>query len=223
MLLSGISNTTRLLILIVIIFINIALPPFIETIFDTFRFFDVFTTAILISTVFALNKNKRYVIISSILAAPLIIAIWLTKLTDNSFLVPIGLLFGIFFFIFTAFHILKVILSREYVTLEVIVGAIAVYLMLGIIWSICYGFLETIYPGSFAFAKPGETIDPYSLIYFSFVTLTTLGYGDTVPITSMAQSLCIVEALVGQIYLVVLVAWLVGMFIAEKSVKKHKD
>ena len=226
MLFNGLSNTIRFLVLISIIFLYITTPPFIDLFSDSNTFFNIFfdilTTAILVSTVFALNKNKRYVIISALLVAPLILSIWQVRVTGNAVLGPTGLFFGILFFLFTAFHILKVIFSRKYVTLEVIVGAIAVYLMLGIIWSICYGFLETIYPGSFSFATHGESFDPYSIIYFSFVTLTTLGYGDTVPITSMAQSLTIVEALVGQIYLVVVVAWLVGMFISAKGVKKRK-
>jgi len=218
MIFSGLSNKYRFLILLLIISVNIVFPPFLEHFFDTFIFFDILTTAILISTVFALNKNRRYVFISALLAAPLILSIWLARYTGTAIFTPVGLLFGIFFFIFTAFNILKFILSREYVTLEVIIGAVTVYLMLGIIWSICYGFLETLFPGSFNFIQQDGMIEPYSIIYFSFVTLTTLGYGDIAPLTPVAQSLTLVEALVGQVYLVVLIAWLVGMHISEKKV-----
>lgn len=221
MIFSGLSNKYRFLILLLIISVNIILPPFLEHFFETFIFFDILTTAILISTVFALNKNRTYVAISALLAAPLILSIWLARYTGVAVFTPVGLFFGIFFFIFTAFNILKFILSREYVTLEVIIGAVTVYLMLGIIWSICYGFIETLFPGSFNFMRQDGMIEPYSIIYFSFVTLTTLGYGDISPLTPVAQSLTLVEALVGQVYLVVLIAWLVGMHISEKKVNPH--
>lgn len=221
MLISGIPNKYRFLILLLTIFLYIVLPPFLEHIFDTFIFIDFFTTAVLIATVFALNQNTRYIITSSLLAAPLILAIWLARYTDNTVVTPIGLFFGILFFLYIAFHILKIIFRSEFVTLEVIVAAVTVYLMLGIIGSISFGFLESIYPGSFSFHTINGRIVPYSIIFFSFVTLTTLGYGDIVPLTPMAQSLTLVEALVGQIYLVVLIAWLVGMHISEKKFK-HK-
>lgn len=220
MILSGISNTTRFLILICIIFLEIAAPPFLDLFSDSNIYFDILNTTILISIVFALNRNKRYVITSAILVLPLILSIWLSRVTAIGGLEPVGLFFGILFFMYTAIHILKFILSREYVSLEVILGSIAVYLMMGIIWTICYGILETIHPGSFNFGPHAESIDKYTFIYFSFVTLTTLGYGDISPATSIAQSLTIVEALIGQIYLVVVIAWLVGMFISEKSLKK---
>jgi voltage-gated potassium channel Kch len=53
--------------------------------------------------------------------------------------------------------------------------------------------------------------------YFSFVTITTLGYGDITPVTDKASALALIEAFVGQIYLVVLVAWLVGMYVSRRS------
>ncbi len=219
MLFSGISNTARFLIIICVVFCYIALPPFLDLIFESTAFFDIFNTAVLISIVFALDRNKRYVIISASLATPLICSIWLVRTTGITMLGPIGLFSGTLFFLFTAVHILKFILSREKVTLEVILGAVAVYLMQGIIWAISYGLLEKLNPGSFDFGSNALPFDTYSIVYLSFVTLTTLGFGDITPVTPTAQSLVIVEALVGQIYLVVVVAWLVGMFISERRLR----
>jgi hypothetical protein len=53
--------------------------------------------------------------------------------------------------------------------------------------------------------------------YFSFVTITTLGYGDITPVTEVAKAITVLEAVVGQLYLVVAVAWLVGMYVSKKS------
>ena len=57
----------------------------------------------------------------------------------------------------------------------------------------------------------------FSFLYCSFVTLTTLGYGDITPLTKMARTFSVLEAVIGQLYLVVVLAWLVGMYVARKS------
>ena len=100
-----------------------------------------------------------------------------------------------------------------------IVGAICVYLMLGVIWALSYGLLEVMIPGSFGGLTAGEVTVSWSTdwIYFSFVTLTTLGYGDILPLTFFARTLAYFEAIVGQFYLAVLVAGLVGAYLTENQ------
>ncbi len=100
-----------------------------------------------------------------------------------------------------------------------IVGAVCVYLMLGVIWAILYSLLEAVVPGSFAGLTENTTDggwDP-DWVYFSFVTLTTLGYGDILPLSFSARSLAYFEAIVGQFYLAVLVAGLVGAYLSERQ------
>ena len=99
-----------------------------------------------------------------------------------------------------------------------IVGAICVYFLIGVIWSICYSLLEFTVPGSFGglSATTEETWNP-DWIYFSFVTLTTLGYGDILPLTFFARALAYMEAVVGQFYIAILVAGLVSAWLAEKQ------
>ena len=77
--------------------------------------------------------------------------------------------------------------------------------------------LELVSPGSFSFPDKKSWGETMQFEYFSFVTITTLGYGDITPLTDKASALAMIEALVGQIYLVVLVAWLVGMHVSRKS------
>jgi Ion channel len=95
------------------------------------------------------------------------------------------------------------------VTSERIFAALAAYLMIGIIFAVCYWLIDQAWPGSIG------TSDPLSLrqsVYFSFVTFATLGYGDVVPNSELAQSLAVVEAVSGQLYLAVLVARLVSLY-----------
>ena len=89
-------------------------------------------------------------------------------------------------------------------------GAIAVYLLFGVAWAHAYHVIDILHPGSFS-APAGELSTPADWIYFSFVTLTTVGYGDITPVSTLARALAIAEALVGQLYLAIMLARLVAM------------
>jgi hypothetical protein len=77
--------------------------------------------------------------------------------------------------------------------------------------------LELIEPGSFDLKLTSIKNIPMAFIYYSFVTITTTGFGDITPKTDLASAFTILEAVIGQLYLVVLISWLVGMHIAKKS------
>ncbi len=106
-----------------------------------------------------------------------------------------------------------------------IVGAICVYLMLGVIWALMYFLLETVVPGSFEGLTEHAMNDSWNpdWVYFSFVTLTTLGYGDILPQTFSARSLAYFEAIVGQFYLAILVAGLVGAYLSARQSQEPKQ
>jgi hypothetical protein len=98
-----------------------------------------------------------------------------------------------------------------------IAGAVAVYLLLGLMWARLYQVLELASPGAFRFPQ-GESANSASLTYFSFVTLATLGYGDIAPVNIVARDLAVLEAIMGQLYLVILISRLVTEGV-EKSEK----
>jgi hypothetical protein len=112
---------------------------------------------------------------------------------------------------------LAFIFKSEDVTIEVIYAAILVYLLMALMWSFVYVLLELINPASFNVALSLKQGSQMWSIYYSFVTITTLGYGDITPATDLASSFSILEAVVGQLYLVVVVARLVGMHVSSKS------
>jgi voltage-gated potassium channel len=98
-----------------------------------------------------------------------------------------------------------------------IIGAICIYLLLGVMWSIAYSMIEYLQPGSFrGLTEAVSAAWNRDWIYYSFVTLTTLGYGDITPVTQTARSVSLVEAIVGQFYIAVLVAGLVSAYISAR-------
>ena len=102
------------------------------------------------------------------------------------------------------------VLSPGAVTADRLVGSAVVYLLLGLVWSMLFALQEVLQPGSFAGLDRG-VYQGDELLYFSFVTLTTLGYGDISPLTPITRTTVWLEAVVGQLYLAILVARLVGI------------
>ena len=113
---------------------------------------------------------------------------------------------------------LKRIFYIDTVNWDSIRGGIAVYFLLGIFWTFLYRLLLLIDPGAISFVNPNYTAA--DILYFSFTTLTTLGYGDNLPTSHYAHNLTILESALGQIFLTVLVARLVGMHLAQQQIKK---
>ncbi len=114
--------------------------------------------------------------------------------------------------------IVKQIVQGNKISANRIVGAISLYLLLGVTWSVAYAAIERFLPGSFdGIATLGSTIWTSEWLYFSFVTLSTLGYGDIVPITASARALTYMEAVVGQFYIAILVAGLVASYISDRK------
>ena len=203
--------------LLVMLFLLLAVTPFLEG-FARLRFlFNAFLSAVLVSAVYALSQKIRNLAIAALLAIPMLISIWAQYFVKSEAIFLIGRICGACFIAFTIFHILQNIFHEQDVTKDTIAGAAAVYLLFGLMWSFLYGVLEHIEPGSFAISEAQTLGERNIFIYYSFVTITTLGYGDIMPVTYIASSLAVMEAVVGQLYLVVLVAWLVGMYVSKKS------
>jgi hypothetical protein len=104
---------------------------------------------------------------------------------------------------------LALVLRPGRVTTRRIEGAIAFYLLLGFTWAQAYELMSLWHPDAFAGAVDGTGVPPWT--YYSFVTLTTMGYGDIMPVHPLARALAVLEALTGQLYLAILLARLVSL------------
>jgi hypothetical protein len=115
------------------------------------------------------------------------------------------------FFIVATWVAVKQVLFSGQIDGNAIVGAICVYLLLGMIWALLFSLVDGVQPGSFkGLADTGANSHFMDLIYFSFVSLTTMGFGDITPVLPLARFLAYMEGIVGQFYLAILVASLVG-------------
>lgn len=145
---------------------------------------------------------------------------WAAILTGVGVFYLLGSLFGAVFFGFIAAIMMNYIFFyRSKVNVYLIYGAISIYLLIGSVFTQIYITLALAFPGAFNGVDAGVGYDQLSssLSYYSFVTLTTLGYGDITPQLHYARVLAYVEAVFGQLYLTILVARLVGTHIAQSQ------
>jgi hypothetical protein len=119
--------------------------------------------------------------------------------------------FGVLVLSLVAEESLRFILRAPRVTAQVLEAGIATYLVFGLVWTMAYRIVSHVNPAAFTFSVPGDSMDD-SALYYSFVTLTTMGYGDIVPVSRVARMLAILEATTGVMYMSVLIARLVGLY-----------
>lgn len=144
---------------------------------------------------------------------------------DNVNLEYAHLLLLLVFFILTAFQTAKQVMFTGQIDSNKILGAICLYMLLGLIWGLMYTILELNISGSFRGIE--TSIYWYELlptfVYFSFVTLTTLGFGDIAPTLPLSQFFVYIQAVIGQFYLAILVASLVGSRLSAINNKQKKS
>jgi hypothetical protein len=211
----------RFHILFVSLLAMILVTPLVQEFVGIHMVWNIFLSAILLSGVHAVSGKKRNVFIASFLALPMLVSVWSEYIVKNNYVVIVGTLCGVAFFAYMIVNILLFIYEQDKVTRDLIVGAAVVYLLMAMMWTFIYRLVETVHPGSFAISTT-DIHERVRLTYFSLVTITTLGYGDIVPTTGLASSLATLEAVVGQLYLVTTVAWLVGVRVSQSRERKSE-
>jgi len=184
---------------------------------------DILWSAVFVSAIYAVSHKKRHIVIALLLALPMLGAIWSGHLVGHHTLQVVGYMCGVAFILFAIIQMLIFIYGHKEVTRDLIIGAAVVYLLMAIMWTFIFIVVETLHPGSFNLPDIKDIEDTGHFLYFSLVTLTTLGYGDITPVTKLARSLSTLEAVIGQLYLVVQVAWLVGVHVSQSMLKRSRQ
>jgi len=175
---------------------------------------------ILISGVALVANSRLALVLATLLAAGTAAIGWIELYQPSRQLTVIGVSLWILFFSMLAAVILVRVFREGKINFHRIQGAVCVYLLLGVIWAGCYRLVVQFDPE--AFNLPASLADAplmSKLVYFSFVTLTTVGYGDVTAVHSMARSLALLEALTGQLFPAVLIARLVAMEVSHREDK----
>lgn len=207
----------RFFLLLILFFVMLVVGPFIRDYGKLRYFFDLVVSAIFLSAMYAIVEKTRHLIIAVCLAVPMLLSVWLKYLLDVKAFSITGEICGILFFAYSIYNIVKYLFKQKEVTKETIYAAVVIYMLLAFMWARAYRLLDMIHPGSFSMPEGNVFSDTTVYLYYSFVTITTLGYGDISPLTDKASGLSIMEAISGQIFLVVLVSWLVGMHVSKRS------
>lgn len=187
---------------------------------------DVAFTMVLISGTFAVeHRGLRRVAFG--LAGVTLLTRWATYATPSRELLLANVVIGLVFLVFAALVILGRVFAAGPVTRHRVEGAVAVYLLVGLIFGGAYAFIAMTVPDAFALdmsrvAITGWSRETYDQVtstftYFSFVTLTTVGYGDVTPLNEVAKQLAVLEGLIGQLYPAILLARLVSLQVTTRS------
>jgi len=163
-----------------------------------------------------IEVSQRLIGLHLLVMVPALVLTVVGVVTDVGWLLGPGNFLTTLFAITVLVMTLRMVLTQRRVNSNVIFAAISVYLLIGIVFGTVFSWVAYANPEAFTPMQAVGAGDS-SLFYYSFVTLTTLGFGDIVPVSEGARALTAVEALVGQIYLVVLIARLVAMHIARRQ------
>ena len=206
----------RFFVLLLSIVLLFALRPFLKGLVSIDILTEIFFSIVLLSAIHAVSQKRSAFIVALMLAVPAFSLDWLSYIMAAPSLADVSRIMSALFTAYVLILLLSFVLSQKEVTADVLTAAVCGYFFLGFMWAFVFLFLEAVQPGSFQLAQ-GQRGDASQFLYFSFVTMTTLGYGDMTPIASGARSLAVLSAVMGQLYLAVTIARLVGMHISQSQ------
>ncbi len=174
-----------------------------------------FYSLVLFCGVAAVSSRRRDRAIAGTIAVATFVFRWASNFVPGKPIHAISSVFTLAFLAMMAAVVLTQVFRKGPITVHRIVGAVAAYVLLGIFWAEGYQLVALLTPAAFV-SSAGATVGQPDLTYFSFVTLTTVGYGDITAANSVARSMALLEALTGQLFPAILIARLVSMEAARR-------
>jgi voltage-gated potassium channel len=208
---SGVQFLSALILMIVT-------GPFIDRLEYGILIESVLITIVLFSALLAIGGRRRTLVLGSVLVIPALAGKWVNYFRPE--LAPPEIFLGaaVLFTVYVVLHLFGFILRASRITMEVLCTAVANYLMLGLLWAFGYTLVAGVNPDAFVVSygtSAGHMMKGANSMYFSFATLCTVGYGDIVPVSSIARMLAVLEAIVGTFYMTMLIARLVTLYSSE--------
>lgn len=175
-------------------------------------------TVFLICGVMAVGHRRQTMLFGLALLVPVMALKWGNHFRPDIVSMPMYIFGNLIFVIFIIYQFMRFILKAPRVDSEVVCAGISVYLLIGLAWSFAYIITAWLVPNSFYFDGQVESprdMDSFTSVYFSFVTLTTVGYGDITPVSDIARMLAASESMTGTLFVAILISRLVSLYSKE--------
>lgn len=195
----------------------ILLPAFMSTLSIGNLLFTIILSLVFFTSVSAIMTGKKLIIYGTAMIFIMILLEWIGYFfKDESNLVVASSLVYLAFFSYIIYRLLLNIVRSGRVTVDVIVISICIYLIIGIIFAILGSTLNNIYTAAYSNTMlPGSRI--FEFVYYTFITMASVGYGDIVPKIPQTQALAVIMAITGQMYMTIIVAILIGKFLQHSN------
>ena len=222
---SDFQRKDRFVFLFVGLLLLLIIGPMLEQSNRSREFLAAITSLILLSGVYSSLKESAWLLLTMLFLTALnLLTVWWEYASWSMHVALVHYLGLTIFFFLMIVIILRQISRETSVNRNVIYGAVTVYLLLAFTWGLLFATLFLIDPQSFrnVTVPVSSQFSPVPFWYVSFFTITTLGYSDVAPASDLAKSLAMIEAVVGQLYLVLQVSLLVGLRVSEVAARRHE-
>ena len=218
------------LFLIALLFFFIVYPYFHLKFPEQIAIVEVFFAMLMVTGVSLLIDRRKMLVVMVALAILILFGILFTGYTENKVILLITMFVELAFFFIIFGSLIAFIYSQQRVTLNKLYAAVTSYLVLGIIFALLYAIIAVNSPDAFQYTISNymipKKIFPHPVffseaLYFSFVTLGTLGYGDWVPMFGPIKMIASLEAIIGQLFIAILIARLVGIQISQSLLQRE--
>ena len=210
--------------LFALLFCVLLIPPYFENTTWIESFWRWLFTLMLFWALYTVSGSRRVLMLAVIVLIPTVGSTWLAEPGQEKYLAYLDNITNILYFGLICAFLGQYILTTQRVTLEVIFAAMCLYMMLAILWAAIYTNLELYYQNAFTFrgefAEQAGVLQESifrNMMYFSFVTLSTLGYGDVLPVHQVSQSWAAMEAMIGQFFIATIIARLVSVYTVDEE------
>lgn len=207
-------------ILLASLFLMLIASPFLEVVPGGDLIEAILLSLVLFAAALAAGDRLSTFIWAAVLVIPAVVGKWVNHFLPALAPAEIFLTCGLLFIAFAIVQLLRFVGRAPRVDFEVLCAGVSAYLMLGVLWGFAFILVDRLSPASFVFALPaeaGQQLKGFTAIYFSYITLCTIGYGDIVPVSGPARMLAMMEGMTGLLYMAVFVARLVSLYSSRPS------
>jgi voltage-gated potassium channel len=217
----------RFTVLFALLFCAVLIPPYFEDAVWVAQFWRGLFTLVLLWALYTVSGSRRTLILAALLLVPTISSTWLVNLGGGQYVAYLDNITNIAYLGLICAFLGEHILTTRRVTLEVIFAAMCLYMIIAVLWAAIYTNLELFYGDAFTFQgqlaqEAGVNSDNLyrHMMYYSFVTLSTLGYGDIIPVHLVAKNWAAMEAMIGQFFIAIIIARLVSIYTVQEQAER---